>query len=396
MKKISFYTLLLLPLLLFNECSSSWQKALTKGEIQEDVFSRKIDLELTIGIIIMPVKINGKDYRFLFDTGAPTSISKKLQEEFSFKIISKGNTIDSDKNRKKVKYVEVDSILLGDIPFIDQTAFVGDFEANPILKCLNIDGIIGSNLIRFCNWTIDYQKEAIFITNQNLDLDTSDYEVISFSTNAQFGIKTDLKLENATLTNMTIDYGSNGSLSISKSVYSTLKEKNVITKSFERSGLTQSGITGVIKKNKSEIAFIESASFGDLTFNNIEVNSNGSGLIGSKILSRAVIHIDWSDMLLYISKEVSNSENSAGYGFYIGQSADQSLYVQSTIKGSAAYDVGMVNNMKILEIDSLDFTSTATYCDYINYTNPSDSLSIKVMDDEGEISTFSIIKRELK
>lgn len=47
-------------------------------------------MELIKGVIIIPVEINGKTYRFLFDTGAINSISDDLQEELGFNVVSTG------------------------------------------------------------------------------------------------------------------------------------------------------------------------------------------------------------------------------------------------------------------------------------------------------------------
>ena len=129
-------------LIIHTSCSVSWTDAIRYGEIDRISFSEKVDIEIENGLIFVPVQIEGHKYRFLFDTGAPFSISTDLQDALDYKVVSKGHIVDSGNNRKRVNYVLVDTVLIGSIPFINQTAFEGDFTSNPILECLGIDGIL--------------------------------------------------------------------------------------------------------------------------------------------------------------------------------------------------------------------------------------------------------------
>ena len=119
-------------------CSLTWKEAIQRGEINNSSFSEKITVNIAHDLVIVPVSLNGHIYRFLFDTGAPLSISEHLQSIFNYKIISTGHIVDSGNNRKKVKWAEIDTLLIGNTEFTNQSAFVADFDANPILKCLNI------------------------------------------------------------------------------------------------------------------------------------------------------------------------------------------------------------------------------------------------------------------
>ena len=46
-----------------------------------------------------------------------------------------------------MNWAQIDSVLVGDVLFQNQTAFIGDFEANPIVKCLGIDHCAVGNII---------------------------------------------------------------------------------------------------------------------------------------------------------------------------------------------------------------------------------------------------------
>ena len=67
MKKLLFSSVLLLFL---SSCSSiKLLKLLKEGSVEQASFKTEIPFEMRLGLIIVPVTINGKTYDFLVDTG---------------------------------------------------------------------------------------------------------------------------------------------------------------------------------------------------------------------------------------------------------------------------------------------------------------------------------------
>jgi len=386
---------LLVILIIQNSCSPSWTTTIQWGSLMSSTFEETIEVEIVRGLIIIPVRIHGKYYRFLFDTGAPSSISENLQEEFGFKSISKGVIIDSENSRKKVKYIQMDTIRLNNIPFINQTAFVGDFESNPVIKCLGIHGIIGSNLIRFCNWKIDYKKQTVTISNKPLTNENTEYASISFNTDNQFNILVNMKAGASEIKNLKIDYGSNGSLSLPDNVFSTLKENHIFRDTYSQIGVSQSGLVGKIKKITNEIAYADSLYLNDWEIKNILVKSGGSGLIGTMLLSQRVIIIDWNKQELFFEDSISIQNNSKIYGYFLGVLNDGTIYIQSVIENSNAYKNSIRANMQVLKIDTLDFTQNHDFCNYVNYKSEKETTIIVVNDLNGERKEIHLIKEKL-
>jgi hypothetical protein len=58
---------------------------------------------------------------------------------------------------------------VGGVAFYNQSCIVVDFDKNPKLKCMQLDGILGSNTMRFCNWRIDFYKQEIGFSNHFVD-----------------------------------------------------------------------------------------------------------------------------------------------------------------------------------------------------------------------------------
>ena len=74
----------LLVFLLFASSMLAQEINLNQGSIKQKKYLQKIPYEI-MGehLIIVPVTINGKTYNFLFDTGAPLTISDRLYKELN-------------------------------------------------------------------------------------------------------------------------------------------------------------------------------------------------------------------------------------------------------------------------------------------------------------------------
>lgn len=386
-----FNTLLITCLIVSQGCSLEWTEAIRYGSVSNRNTTEVVDIEIQKKLIIIPINIGGKEYRFLFDTGAPFSISNQLQKENSFKIVSKGNIVDSDHNRKKVNWVKVDSISIGAVVFLNQTAFVGDFESNPLLNCLEIDGIIGSNLIRHYNWTIDQEQNFISLSSIIEKSAFKEYVIIPFETDYQYNIFIDLHFGQTKVTNILVDYGSNSSITLNNEIFSTLKEKNIINETFIENGIIQSGIIGKPVELSREITYSDSVRTNSLQLKNVMIQTGKTVLIGNGFLSRFNVIIDWSNKKLYLSKREKEVDRGGSAGFRLGYAIDKGVYIQSVIENSDAYNKGIRPNMKVVSIDSLNFVKGSNFCDYVDH-ELKDEILLEIIDSKGQRIAYQIEK----
>lgn len=366
-QKISVLFIILLIGCLSPSCNLHWTKAMQRGSLAQEQFADYVPIELSIGLIIVPVSINGQSYRFLLDTGAPFSISEKLQQALQFKRVSKGHIRDSDNNRKAVDFVSVDEIRIGEVMFNDLTAFVGDFESNPALKCMRLDGIIGGNLMRHCNWRIDYHNKELGLNDRSSTPPSESSVSIPFRTNAQFSILVDLKFQGSTVSNMTLDSGSNGSISLPEDIFQLLKTRGVISETFAKTGYDQSGFIGEVSELKSEVAFVDSIQSSELLINDAEVESGNKALIGYKILSRYEVYIDWRQQKLYFAKKDAPLVGTETYGISLGNTDNGALYIQSVIEHSSADKEGVKPGMVIYDFNGHRVPDEFGLCEYMDY-----------------------------
>lgn len=377
-------------------CSQSWTKAIKSGSTQNESFFEIVSTEKASGLIIIPVEINGETYRFLFDTGAILSLSDELQEKFKFKTVKWGNIVDSDNHKTKVRYVRIDSLSIGKVSFWGQTAFVTDLDKNPVIGCMNIDGIIGSNLMRHCNWAIDYQNDQIALFKDTTNLLSQATYNIPFHTDNQYSQLLQFEFGKATLKNIKMDYGSNGSISLSDEGFQVLKKHKIVDKTLQVTGFSQSGISGKVSKKNGEIALADTLTAGNLKIPNVEIKTGKSGLLGTEVLSRYVVSIDFDNKTVAFEPVEGSETDYSTFGFGVGYSPEKQVYVMQVIENSSAEKSGIAPGMQILKIDTLDFRSNSSLCDYIQYnSNAKESITIELIGEKGENKKMELIKAKL-
>lgn len=385
------YVIYILITILLNGCAVTWQEALTYGEVP-DVFSDSVNTENYLGLMIVPVTINGQEYRFLYDTGAPFSISHRVQDACGFDVLTGGQIIDSDNNKSKIEYVQVDSLLLGSTPFVDQTAFVGDFSTNPKIGCLEIDGIIGSNFMQHCNWTVDFNNNLL--SYYNTSVDTVGCAKVSFYTNSQYDILVNLRMGEAKVNNVKIDYGSNGILSIEEQDFAQLMDLGVCDTFLLETGVSRSGIVGKEVPIEDKISHLDSLQLGGVLFRNVIYSSSSSSLLGTKMLSQYTVTIDWTNHQLYFKPTAALSSPYTTFAFSAGYSENKGFYIQSVVQGSSADELGLQSGMAIHKINGQTFTKT-NFCDYVQLMNQDPNTLHLVIEKDSTLVPITIVKDEL-
>jgi hypothetical protein len=98
-------------------------------------------------------------YHFIFDTGSPTYFSKNLISKLRLEPKS-SFTIQDDRGTKRNLNFYLASIKLQNSDF--QEIAIGELPKSLTLDSINIDGVIGANLMQHCAWQIDYTKYRIY------------------------------------------------------------------------------------------------------------------------------------------------------------------------------------------------------------------------------------------
>lgn len=368
-------------------CKVHWFKAIQRGSIASQDFYETVKYEVRKGLIFVPVTIKGKEYRFLFDSGAPFSISNKIQEELQFKVVSASNIVDSDENRKRVEWCEVDSFAIGEVWFLEQSAFIGDFEANPVLACLEIDGILGSNIIRQGFFTLDPESHTMTISS-TLDIDTTMVTSIPFEANSQYSIFIDLSIGGFKVQRALVDYGFNGFLEIDSLIYDSLEQRELIGKTWVESGMEQSGVVGKAVAFRGRITSSDSVRVGNIVAGNSLIFMENEAKIGNGLLSRFKVTLDWQHKLLHFDPLESKEDTVSLAGFKLGYT-EEGVCVMSVIENTDAFNQGMRPNMRVLKLDTIVFDELESYCDYV-FSDMGDPKEVVLLTDTGDTLQLNI------
>jgi hypothetical protein len=138
-----------------------------KGGINTKNYYQEIPYEFTNGKIYLTPEVNGVKHRFLFDTGAPTQITTELFKELKPEVINTTDITDAAGNKTSLDIVSLKEFKLQALVFNDIPALVASSD---LYKCLHIDGVIGSNILRNSIVQIIPGNHVIIITDDELKL----------------------------------------------------------------------------------------------------------------------------------------------------------------------------------------------------------------------------------
>jgi len=264
-------------------------------------------------LIFVGVEIGGRDYRFLFDTGAPMVISKELQAEFQFRVRGEHQVNDSQNRSKMQNYVEIDSLYFGALLFTDLVAIEADLRYSPVLACLNIDGIIGANLMRHAFWEMDAATGYLRMTSTQKNWPLNNPKLISkpFKIQSTFTPVVELRVGNTLYRNITFDTGSVDLLSLGKADNTNYNKDSV---AFKASGILGAGLFGsIIDTSESQFLdlYLDSVPYQyPIEFASVK----NARLLGMSFFKHFRIYMDWTAKTMhYLPHETLDFTHEKSY-----------------------------------------------------------------------------------
>ena len=393
---------LLLFILVFISCSPNYKqkkfrdKYMFSVELGKTNFTENISYSDVMGLMIIPVEIEGKTYNFLFDTGAITLVSPELSHTLS----SAKNNIDfqiedSDGNIEKADFAILPKITIGSVDFMNVGASVADLSHFQEL-CVHIDGIVGSNLMRAIFWKVDFVNNTISFSDNKENIQIHDPAII-FPFEENLGGSPQSQLKWAQYDFLTMwDTGYNGSLQIVDSIffngrkYESMplvsgKKINLGTlhgkkKNIEESYITLLDSVIIIREWKENRRFV-----GNLfEKQNVEIAPYpASPLIGTKFMESAdEVLFNWKDKQIEL-KKMPSSEPKETFGFALYRNNDV-VQVATILDNSEAQRKGLQIGDTIVSIydKNLSYISQDIWCqEFISFQNDEknkDCISITV------------------
>jgi len=133
-----------------------------RGSLSPKHFNTTIDFEWSGNLPLIHVTIAGKEYRFLFDTAAPTMLPETLIKALKLKPIAKADTLhDSSGKQLRAELYSLPSLKIKDLEFKNFTILSSNFTTLLPLSCLGFDGVLGYNSLQYMVVKLDLKHQKI-------------------------------------------------------------------------------------------------------------------------------------------------------------------------------------------------------------------------------------------
>ena len=281
------------------------------GDPNQKEYYQEINFEVVNEKMILSVEINNKEYSFLFDTGAPNVISKRIYNEINSQKSRKLSVSDANNKINEMELVAVDSIKLGNVTFLNSVALVSDLENHSIMKCFKIDGLIGSNLFHNSVIKISLKDKKIIITNHikklNPKTKPSKLTLVGQQKSPYVALNYAEKGKSKVVEYALIDTGMSGFFDISNRTYAILSKENVFEELSKSIGSGSIGIFGPADATEQTLIRIPTFSIQNTIFNNLIVNTtdDNNSRLGLELLDYGDIIIDFKHKKFYFEAEES-------------------------------------------------------------------------------------------
>jgi hypothetical protein len=331
-------------------------KSLKTGSVEKSEFFGKENFELRNNLVLMKVTIKGKEYTFMFDTGAPpTALSEELVTALGLKKKKKGYVGDSQKNRKTISILKVDTITIAGVKFFNSPCIESDLSHFSNLLCTKIDGIIGNSLMRKAIWAFDFEENLFTLTNQKNKVPAfANMSTIPFTVGKyDFTPSINFKHNNNTYSGyLSIDMGKNGDIDFGKMLSKKAKEKWVAN--YYSFGNSAVGLFGQGQRDTTFYLANQKVEFAGFTLpkQTITYNKKGHTLLGMGILKNYNLVLNWFTKEISFAKIKEQPQQQPKLGFAY-RFENRSCIVSEILYPSNAAAAGLQLGDSIISINGL-------------------------------------------
>jgi hypothetical protein len=282
------------------------------GSEQSDYLTR-IPYEKVNEKIILSVQIQGKSYKFILDTGAPTAITPALFQALHPTLLAQIPVSDANGKRDSLTVVRLPPISAGGIDFKDIPALL--MEDNVVFNCLQADGIVGSNLLRNAVLQVDSRTREIILTDmpQKLDLKSKKSSDLMLDKQSNPIISIYLKNKKKVKEQLLLDLGMDGLYDLSLSHFHLFQKNEIFTLMGRSKGSNQMGLFGIAQDTLQYRLQIPQMEINGIKFANVstQTTTDDNSRIGSAILDYGVITLDYKNRKFYF--EPFQEEGISGF-----------------------------------------------------------------------------------
>lgn len=321
-----------------------------------------VPFELNGNMILVKGRINdsGRDYTFILDTAALTVIGKDVANDLGLAEEVEVEMRDSAEGKEDVHLSRLKSLTLGGFKADGISAAVFDLGRIRRMTGVRVDGIIGSNFLRFFKVKIDYQKRLVTLSG-----DTNPLSPVPGG--SLLRIEQVMKMGFAPMVTIScgdntfdaiIDTGLNDPLALPPS----LLEK--ISREAEIEGKGVMGGGAFRNKDKPRMVRVKGIRIGSREIGKVMATAaegEENGLIGYSLLSNYVVTLNYpaGEMLLIPAEGGRNIDNVFTTGLGVRRDGNGKTQVSGIWNGSPADRLGIAVGNEIVKVNGRaagDFT----------------------------------------
>lgn len=365
-----------------------------------------IPFEYRNNMIIVKIEVMGKTRNFFFDTGAPTLLSKELQQELNLVLGSAKTVTDASSKTTEMSGTVLSSLRIGRLKFSDVPVTVFDMHKNiPQLACLAVEGFLGADIFKQRVLQIDLQNKR-FIVSRNpatLNLDEQFANKMTLL-KAQNSPLVEVKFGKVFVEKALFDTGMTGGLySIANKTYNyvnqvTSLDPYVVARGYGAVSKVASGTEAESEKIKLKF---DELSIGNAIIKNPLTNTGNHtySLLGVQLLKYGVVTLDFINERFYFEPITGSNEvvpaKTAGFDLKI---EGNSFYVGVVWKNSVAEKVGLKAGYKIIQYGSknVENLNQEEVCKVLlgdakdAPVNEKKTLKLKFLDEMGELRSITL------
>ena len=378
----------------------SFGQEFNTGTTQKDFYT-EFSYEWINQKVIIPVEIEGHTYRFLLDTGAPNIISSSLSKKITTQLQQRMEISDANNKKDSMDIVTIPLMKIGGVSYSNIPSLINKEESNFIFECFNIDGFIGSNLLRNSIVQILPKEQIIKLTDDKskLSLDRKNSSKIEFldkQSTPYIWIK--LKAIGEVNEQVFMDTGMHGFYALSNKNLKSFQENELFKSNTATMGVMGSGIFGSEDANTYYRLLVPKIEINKAVFTEVTVETTNAdnSRIGAEILKHGKVTIDYIHKRFYFEPfEASVSLKKKSYGF------NPTLIDDKLVIG-LIWDNDLQNKMhfgdQILMVNGIDFTNYNT-CDLVTQESifkDAEELEMTIMDENVVKKTLTVKKTYFK
>lgn len=401
MKK-SKYFVIVFVLLLFCTTSSYGQNTISanQGYVEQKKYLTTIPYKQIKGKIIIEVVIDNKIRKFILDTGASTVISENLYKELNPKLLGTVEVIDQSGLKDNLNVVSLPETKLNELVFKDIPALVSK-EAKMLFDCFNVDGLIGSNLLRNSLIQFDSKNKTITLSDdpKSLNLKKKDANEMELSPNQSNPFVWVKLKKGKSFANEKIlfDTGDDGLYLMSINTYKHIigEKSDVIQTLAENEGAFSAGLHGAAEKMNNYVVNIPMLELNNLALNNITTKTTYTfSSFGSEILKYGKVTLDYKNKKFYMEPYGDAPATNLDRGVW---AIDPIIENEKAVIG-IVWDKTLENKVnvgdEILKFDNIDYQNM-DFCEIVKSSTKVDKkTALLVLKDvkTGEIKNIEIKK----